>query len=81
MEEEKPKMSNEDALFDTSELETTMGEMFKIGYTIEVFGKITDTNGNRMSDNKVKFIIGLKENKKYYVTFRDFFISSYCNNN
>lgn len=76
-EESKPKTDNTEGMFDTSGLESAMSNMFKVGYTIEVFGKITGTNGNKMSDNKVKFNIGINENKKYYVTFRDFFISSW----
>ena len=52
-------------------------EMFKMGYIVEVFGKITETNGLRMEDNKVRFDVGMSTNKKYYVTFRDFFLFSW----
>ena len=57
-----------------SEMDSMLGEMFKIGYTVEVFGDIVETNGNRMSDEKVKFNIGLTDDKVYYVKFKDFFL-------
>ncbi len=60
-----------------SGIEAMFDEMFKIGYTVEVFGKITETNGNRMEDNKVKFNLGPSENNIYYIEFRDFFISNW----
>jgi len=67
----------EDSLFDESEMDSMFGEMFKIGYTVEVFGKIVETNGNKMDNNKVKFNIGMDSDKVYYVKFKDFFLSSW----
>ncbi len=79
--EEKSENTNSDIeennLLKESEIDTMFGDMFKIGYTLEVFGKIVETNGNRMDDNKVKFNIGLEDNKVYYVEFKDFFISNW----
>lgn len=61
----------------SSKEENPFGEMFKIGYTIEVFGTVVDTNGNKMADNKVKFNINPDEDKAYYVKFKDFFLASW----
>lgn len=68
---------DEESLFDESEMDSMFGEMFKIGYTVEIFGKIVETNGNKMEDNKVKFNIGMDEDKVYYIKFKDFFLSSW----
>jgi hypothetical protein len=69
--------AQEESLFDDSEIDSLFGEMLTIGYTVEVFGTIVETNGNRMDDNKVKFNIGVNTDKEYYVTFKDFFLSSW----
>jgi len=76
IEEVKPQ-NDEESLFNESEMDSMFGEMFKIGYTVEVFGKIVETNGNKMDDNKVKFNIGTNEGKIYYVKFKDFFLSNW----
>ena len=71
--EDEETEENEISLFN----ETEMNAMFGIGYTIEVFGKIVETNGNKMSNNKVKFNMGMNDDKVYYVKFRDFFITNW----
>ncbi|GAH52500.1 unnamed protein product [marine sediment metagenome] len=76
IEEVKPQ-NDEESLFDEFEMDSMFGEMFKIGYTVEVFGKIVETNGNKMDDNKVKFNIGTNDDKVYYVKFKDFFLSNW----
>ena len=43
VQKEEPKTNNQEGMFDTLGIESAMSEMFKIGYTIKVFGKITDT--------------------------------------
>ena len=46
-------------------------------YIIEPFGKITDTNGIYFGDGKRAVEFDLMKSNDYYVTFRDFFISSW----
>ncbi len=58
------------------QMEDALGDLFKIGYTVEVFGEIIDTNGLEMEDNKVKFDISLTNEEEYTVTFRDFFLAA-----
>ncbi|RJQ21365.1 hypothetical protein C4580_02380 [Candidatus Woesearchaeota archaeon] len=48
--------------------------LFKITYTVETFGRIIETNGNKMSDNAVKFDISLTKDETHYVVFKDFFL-------
>ncbi|MDD3629344.1 MAG: hypothetical protein PHN81_06190 [Actinomycetota bacterium] len=64
-------------LFGEDEADAMLGQLFKIGYTIEVFGKIVETNGNKINDNTVKFNIGPDDLNLYYVKFKDFFLSNW----
>ena len=48
-----------------------------IGYTVEFFGEMVETNGHPMDDNKVKFNIVTDENKIHYVKFRDFILTNW----
>ena len=71
-----------DSFFKTADLESSkqmeeqLGQLFKVGYTIEIFGKITETNGLKMGDNKVKFDINPSKNGEYRIVFKDFFLAS-----
>ena len=53
-----------------------IGDLFQIGYTVDVFGEVTDTNGKKMENNQVKFNINSVEGGSYELTFRDFFLAS-----
>lgn len=57
-----------------AEMDAMFGEMLSMGYTVEVFGSIVETNGKKMDDNKVKFNIGMDTDTVYYVKFKDFFL-------
>ena len=46
-------------------------------YMIEPFGKITDTNGVYIGEDKQVVKFNLLKTKDYYLTFRDFFLSSW----
>ncbi|MBI2124941.1 hypothetical protein HYU08_00120, partial [Candidatus Woesearchaeota archaeon] len=45
-------------------------------YNLEPFGKITDTNGVYIGDDKKSVKFNLLKEKEYYITFRHFFLSS-----
>lgn len=53
----------------------SMGMSFN--YIIEPFGKITDTNGVYVGEDKKSVKFNLMKSKEYYVTFKDLFISSW----
>jgi len=53
----------------------SMGMSFN--YVIEPFGKITDTNGVYVGEDKKSVKFNLMKSKDYYVTFKDLFISSW----
>ena len=53
----------------------SMGMSFN--YIIEPFGKITDTNGVYLGEDKKAVKFNLMKSKEYYVTFKDLFISSW----
>ena len=78
----KDTITQLDNFFKVTDLESTkqltdqLGQLFKIGYTVEVFGKIIDTNGQQMDGNKVKFDINPEENGQYTIVFQDFFLAS-----
>lgn len=59
-----------------SQLADQLGSMFKIGYTVEVFGSVVETTGMKMGDNKVKFDINPSGEGEYTLVFRDFFLAS-----
>ena len=61
---------------DFDELNQMLNNMFKFTYTIETFGEITETNGNKLNKNKVRFNIA-DTNEAYVVEFRDFFLISW----
>lgn len=65
----------ENGLFD----ESMLGSMtdIKVRYTIDVFGKITQTSGSRMSDTRVRYRPDVLGDEVFYVTFRDFFLWSW----
>ena len=71
-----------DEFFKTTDLESSkqteeqLGQLFNIGYTVEVFGKIEDTNGLKMGGNKVKFDINPSKNGEYTIIFKDFFLAT-----
>lgn len=56
-----------------NELNQMLEEMFKFTYTVEVFGKITDTNGEKLSKKEARFNI-VDTSEAYVVEFRDFFL-------
>lgn len=58
---------------ETSNISEAILSMMNINYNLEVYGEIVDTNGIRLSDKKVRF--DLLKNKKYYVKFKDFFLT------
>jgi hypothetical protein len=65
---------------DLSDSESEYGQIgamgFAFDYTIEPFGKITETNGVLLDgENAVKF--DLTKTKEYSVTFKDFFLSNW----
>lgn len=51
--------------------------LFNIGYTVKVFGKITDSNGEIINDNEVKFSLLSNTEEVLYVEFRDLFFMSW----
>lgn len=53
----------------------TMGMAFN--YILEPFGKIKETNGMYLGENKKQVLFNLMQTGTYYVTFRDFFLSSW----
>ncbi|MBU0979706.1 MAG: hypothetical protein KJ709_02785 [Nanoarchaeota archaeon] len=53
----------------------SMGMSFN--YIIEPFGKIIDTNGVYLGEDKKAVKFNLMKSKEYYVTFKDLFISSW----
>lgn len=48
-----------------------------LNYIVEPFGKITDTNGVFIGEDKKKVKFNLMKTKDYYITFRDFFLFSW----
>lgn len=48
-----------------------------LNYVLEPFGKIIDTNGIYVGEDKKAVKFNLLRSKEYYVTFRDFFIFSW----
>ena len=60
---------------ETNNLTKEIFNSMKLNYDFEVYGKITDTNGIKLRDNKVRF--DLLKNKKYYVKFRDLFLTNW----
>ena len=58
------------------EMSELFAEMFKITYTLETFGKITDTNGELISSNTVKYNLNDVPDDKVFVEFRDIFLLS-----
>lgn len=63
----------ENDLESTKQMEESLQQLFTVGYTVEVFGEITDTNGLKMGNNKVKFDVNPYKEEEYVVTFKDFF--------
>lgn len=57
-----------------NELAEQLMSGMRLDYRLETFGKIVETNGEKISDNSVRF--DLKKKGEYYVVFRDFFLSS-----
>ena len=53
----------------------TMGMAFN--YIVEPFGKITETNGFYLGENKKAVVFNLMQTGTYYVVFRDSFIASW----
>ena len=53
-----------------------IGEFFKIGYAVEVFGEVVSTNGLRMEENKVKFDVNPISEGQYTIVFRELFLPS-----
>jgi len=60
---------------ETNNLTKEILNSIKFNYDFEVYGQIIDTNGIKLSNNKVRF--DLLENKKYYVKFRDLFLTNW----
>lgn len=60
-----PEKTEYDQLFES---------MFKLNQVVDVFGTIIETNGKRMSNNRVKFDMTKAGGKPYYVEFKDFFL-------
>ncbi len=58
-----------------NELTQSISTSYKINYDLEIYGDVKDTNGVKLSNNKVRF--DLTKNKSYYVTFNDFFLSTW----
>ena len=56
--------------------ESTTNDIIKITYTIEVFGRIVETNGEQLSKQKVRFDM-INPNKENKVVFRDFFLTTW----
>lgn len=48
-----------------------------VNYILEPFGKITDTNGVLLGEDKKTVKFNLMKTKDYYVTFKDFFIPAW----
>lgn len=66
--------------FDSSDADTGMSASslgMGLNYIIEPFGKITDTNGYLLGEDKQAVKFNLMITKEYYLTFRDNFISAY----
>lgn len=53
------------------------GEFTGVTYTIQGFGSVKDTNGEKIDKKTVKFNVPLDSKKAYYVTFKDLFISNW----
>jgi hypothetical protein len=65
---------------ESNDIDTIFNNIFTISYSIEVFGKVVETNGEKISKNKVKFNILSNKNDIYYVKFRDFFLFTWFGN-
>lgn len=54
-------------------------KLVSINYNLEVFGDVVETNGLKTGENTVRFKLELEPNKdkKYYVTFKDFFLRTW----
>ncbi len=53
-----------------------LDQLFLVGYSVEVFGKIVETNGLKSGPNKVRFDIDPSKDGEYTLVFRDFFLAS-----
>ncbi len=65
----------------SNELTDSIAQMFKIKYTVEVFGNVIETNGEQLDDNKVQFEINPDEEGEYYIVFTDFFLATLFGDN
>ena len=53
------------------------GRLVEIGHTVDVFGGVVETNGRQVGSSRVKFDVEFNKDERYYVKFRDFFVSSW----
>jgi hypothetical protein len=60
----------------SDEMKAQLSQIFKITYTVEVFGTVTETNGVKIASNKVRFDLVTGKSQEYMVKFRDFFLAA-----
>lgn len=53
-----------------------MNELFKIAYKVTVFGSVVETDGVKLTKNKVKFEVDPSKKAEYNIVFKDFFLAT-----
>lgn len=65
---------------ENNNMDSMFNNFFKISYTLELFGQVVETNGEKISKKKVQFNLLSNENEVYFVKFRDFFLFTWFGN-
>lgn len=61
-----------------AESDTDLSAIFDVTYTVETFGEIVETNGEKISKNKAEFKLDLSDtNPQMNIVFRDFFLVAF----